>query len=170
MTQVLTAVATILALGTVAACGGSDNNTTREAEMESVAAEHGIDADVRLDASGEVDQVVINAGGGQVGKNLDLPTGFPDDIDLPEDWEIISASAPLPGSHSLQMLSVSTADEIIADLRSRMTASGWSEVAFSTPAPTMTQINFEKADQMANFNVIQNGDTRAIQILAMPKP
>ncbi|MCA8900521.1 MAG: hypothetical protein KDA53_04665 [Hyphomonas sp.] len=163
-------LAAIAAAGMISACGGSNSDSSREKAMEAAAAQHGINADVTLNEDGEVDQVVVSNGFGQAGKNLNLPVGFPDDIDLPDDWEIIGASAPMPGSHSLQLLSKDTAEEIVADLRTRMTAEGWSEAAFATPAPSMTQLNFEKDARMTNFNIIQNGETRAVQLLTMPKP
>ena len=50
-----------LASGLLAACGGSDSNSTREQAMEDSAAAHGIDADVTLNDDGETEKVVINA-------------------------------------------------------------------------------------------------------------
>lgn len=85
-------LAIALASGLLAACSGSDS--TREQAMEDAAADHGIDADVTLSDDGETEKVVINAGGGQVGMNLDLPDGFPDDISLPDGWDIMSSSSP----------------------------------------------------------------------------
>ena len=159
-----------LASGLLAACGGSDSNSTREQAMADSAAAHGIDADVTLNDDGETEKVVINAGGGQVGKNLDLPAGFPEDISLPAGWDIMSSSSPLPGSFNLQALSPDSAADILDTLRTRLTADGWTETASDSPTPAMSRINFEKDDRMANFNIIENGETRAVQILTMPKP
>ncbi len=160
----------MLAAGLLAACGGSDTNAAREKAMEDAAAAHGINADVTVNDAGESEKIEINAGGGTVGRNLDLPAGFPDDINLPADWEVIAASSPMPGAHSVQILSDATRDEIMQTLRSRLTETGWSETSADIPAPSMARLGFEKGDRMANFNIIENGETRAVQVLTMPKP
>ncbi len=138
--------------------------------MEDAAARHGIDADVSLNGEGETEQIVINAGGGQVGRNLDLPSGFPDDIELPAAWDIIATGSPLPGSHSVQALSESSKEDIISNIRDRLTADGWTVMDSDSSMPHMARISLEKDDRMASFSVMENGDTRAVQILTMPKP
>lgn len=154
----------------LASCGGSDSNETRERQMEEAAARHGIDADVTLDSSGETEKIVINAGGGQVGQGLDLPADFPSDVNLPSDWNIIAAAAPLPNAHSIQALSDKSTEDVVEDIRSSLSAEGWTETASDSPTPQMARINFEKEDRMANFNIIANGETRAVQVVTMPKP
>lgn len=154
----------------LASCGGSDSNEAREKQMEDTAARYGVDVDVTLDEDGETEQIVINQGGAQVGQGLDLPSGFPDDIDLPESWNVMAASAPMPNGYSIQALSDSPASEIMDELRSRLTAEGWIETAADTPTPQMSRISFEKDDRMANFNILENGETRAVQLLTMPTP
>jgi len=163
-------LAIALSAGLVAACGGSDTDTSRDKAMEDAAAERGIDADVTLNEEGGQERIAINAGGGQVGRNLDLPAGFPADVRLPADWDIIAASSPLPGSHNLQALSEASSDDIIERIRARLSADGWAETASDSAAPGMARISLAKDDRIANFNIIENGGTRAIQIMVMPKP
>lgn len=159
----------IAAAALLTGCGGGSDDA-REQKLEDIAARHGIDADVTLDASGEIEKVVINQGGSQVGQGLDLPDGFPDDISLPGDWNVMAASAPMPNGYSIQALSKDDAPTIIEGLRSRLGADGWAETVADTPTPHMSRIAFEKDDRMANFNIIENGETRAVQLLTMPKP
>lgn len=154
----------------LASCGGSDSNEAREKQIEDTAAKYGVDVDVTLDEDGETDQIVINQGGAQVGQGLDLPSGFPDDISLPTAWNVMAASSPMPNGYSIQALSDSSASEIMGELRSRLTAEGWVETAADTPTPQMSRISFEKDDRMANFNILENGETRAVQLLTMPTP
>jgi len=163
-------LAIALATDLLAACSGSDSNNSREKAMEDAAARHGIDADVSLNNKGEAEQMVINAGGSQVGRNLNLPAGFPDDIELPAAWDIIATGSPMPGSHSLQALSESSKEDIISDVRNRLMADGWTEMESDPSMPHMARISLEKGGRLASFNVIENGNTRAVQILIMPKP
>lgn len=154
----------------LASCGGNDSNEAREKKMEDTAARYGVDVDVSLDEDGETEQVVINQGGGQVGQGLNLPPGFPNDITLPETWNIMAASAPMPNGYSIQALSDRSAAEIMDELRSRLTAEGWVETVADSPTSQMSRISFEKDDRMANFNILENGETRAVQLLTMPTP
>ena len=154
----------------IAGCGGADSNESREKAMEDLAASQGIDADVTVNDDGETEKVVINAGAGQVGMNLDLPAGFPDDVKLPADWNIIGSSSPMPDMQNLQAMSEATTDEIVADLRSRLGDEGWTETGFEQPTPAMSQLGFEKGERIANFNIIENGETRMIQLATLPKP
>lgn len=154
----------------LASCGGSDSNEAREKQIEDTAAKYGVDVDVTLDTDGETERIVINQGGAQIGQGLDLPSGFPDDIKLPGSWNIMAASAPMPNGYSIQALSDNSASEVMEELRSRMIAEGWVETAADTPTPHMSRISFEKDDRMANFNILENGETRAVQLLTTPKP
>lgn len=154
----------------VAGCGGGDTKESREKAIEDAAARHGFDADVTVGDDGEPEKIVINQGGGQVGQNLDLPSGFPDDIKLPDDLSIMAASSPLPNGHSIQALSPRGVEETLANVRTKMSGEGWVEVATDSLTPQMSRINFEKDDRMANFNIIANGETSAVQLLTMPKP
>ena len=154
----------------LAACGGGDNET-REKQMEKVAKDHGFDADVELDDAGEVESVEITRGDARVGRNLSLPDGFPDDVPLPSEWEVISSN-PAPGNgFMVQAMTGDNVGTIVAAVRQEMAGTGWSEVNFAEPAPTMTQIGFEKADRMTNFNVINPGSGQiSVQLVTMTKP
>lgn len=154
----------------LAGCGGGDSNDAREKQMEDAAARQGIDADVTLDEKGEPAKIEIKQGGGTVGQGLDLPSGFPDDINLPGDWNVIAVTAPMPNAHSIQALSPETTEALLEDIRARLSGQGWTETAADSPTPAMSRIGFEKEGRMANFNIIENGETRAVQLVTMPKP
>ncbi|MEM9234868.1 MAG: hypothetical protein AAGA69_11620 [Pseudomonadota bacterium] len=163
-------ILTATAIGMLAACGGVDDSPdAREKAMEQAAAKHGIDADVTVGKDGEVEQVVINSGAGQVGQNLSLPNGFPDDIPLPDDWNIMS-SAAVPNGFSVQALSEDSAEALMADLKASMTDTGWTVTASDQPTPQMSRVNFEKDGRMANFNIMLNGETRVVQLMTMVMP
>lgn len=154
----------------VVACGGNDAPGDRERAMEDMAAKHGLDIDVDLDASGEVEQVIINAGAGQVGSGLSLPDGFPEDVAIPAEWNIISSSAPMPETYMVQTLTDDTSESILRGLRQDMSSAGWNESDFAEMTPQIWRINFDKDDRMTAFTITSNGETNAVQIVSMPKP
>ncbi len=162
-------VLTLCAALLLAACGG-DNAETREAKMEKEAKKHGIDADVSLDDDGNVETVEIKTGSGTVGRNLNLPDGFPSDVVLADSWQIMSV-APAAGGYMVQALSSDSVDAVVSEIRSSFTDNGWTEVAFEQTAPNMSRIGFEKDDRMTNANIINSGGPQlAVQILTMKKP
>lgn len=154
----------------LASCGGGDSNDAREKQMEEAAASHGIDADITLDDSGQPEKIEIKSGTGTIGQGLDLPDGFPEDISIPDDWNVIAVTAPMPNAHAIQALSENTLEALVEELRSQFESDGWTETAADTSVPHMSRINFEKDGRMANFNIIENGSSRAIQFMTMPKP
>ena len=152
------------------ACGGG-NNETREKQMEKVAKDHGVDADVKLDKNGEVEKVEIKKGKARVGTNLDLPDGFPKDVPVSADWKVISSTPVADGGFMIQAMSMEDVETVLPALREAMTDAGWTETQFSEAAPTMTQISFEKDDRMTNVNLIIPGSSHiTLQLTTMKKP
>lgn len=162
------ALAGITAL--IAGCGG--DTESKEAQMEAQAKRHGVDADVELGKNGDVERIVVTTGlGGQYGQNIGLPGGFPDDVAVPDQWNItMSTSVPGTDGYSIQALSDAGTDEMLAEIRATMQARGWSEVAMATLTPQLTKIDFEKDGRMANFNITDAGESTAVQVLTMTKP
>ncbi len=169
MNTILRNIALVGAIALLSACGGESEN--REAAIEKEAKKYGIDADVTVDEKGDVKTVAIKRGNAVVGQHLSVPAEFPDDIKLPANWNMI-ASAPVPNLNgfSVQALSEDDAETILTNLRGSMSADGWTETVADQPTPQMSRINFEKDDRMANFNIIANGDTNAVQLMTMSKP
>ncbi|GJL95625.1 MAG: hypothetical protein DHS20C05_20300 [Hyphococcus sp.] len=167
-----TSIAVAAAATLLASCGGGkDDAASREAQIEKEAAKHGIDADVTVDDKGDVETVELKHGNTVVGNNVSLPDGFPEDIVIPSDWNVM-ASAPVPGvsGFSIQALSNDDADTILATVRKSMTANGWSEISDGAPAAAMARAGFEKDGRMATFAIIPNGETNAVQLMTMKKP
>jgi|GEM_PF-1308888 len=165
----LFATASLTALGLGACSGGSDS--AREEQIEELARQHGVDADVTLGVDGDVEQVAVKGlGGATVGKNLAMPDGFPDDIVVDAGWNIMGTNTIPTGGYMVQAMSESGAPAILEMLRSAMTAKGWAETASEQPVGSMTKIGFEKEDRMAVYTIIAAGPQRTIQLMTMKKP
>lgn len=156
----------------ITACGGaSDNPASKEAALETAAAKHGVDLDATVRADGTTEKLAIKQGIGTVGQNLDLPADFPEDVYVSARWNVI-AKSPVPpsGGYSLQSLSSEDIEDIASDIRSRMTAQGWTEIDAPEQSGPLTRVGFEKGSRIASFNIIPNGETNAIQLVTMMKP
>lgn len=159
--------AAILALGSLAACGQPDTSETRESELEDYAAQHGIDADITVDDNGDVSSVTMNsAGGGQVGTDLPLPPGFPDDVVLHSSEAVYSVTPSPGGIFMVQAFSDATIEDLSAWHRSEMQQRGWTEQGGSGSGP----LSFRKDGRLANINFIPNGGRVTVQIMTMPMP
>lgn len=166
----MTSTAAILAAFAVTACGGSADSDKREAEIEAYAAAHGVNADVDVDASGEVSNVTIKQGGGTIGNDLDLPDDFPADVKLPSDWAVQSLS-PVPNGFMLTGMVDDDVEGVSAAIREALTTEGWTETAADAPSPIMSRINFEKGTRMTNVNIMNTGGEKlSVQLMTMEKP
>lgn len=160
--------AAIIAL-ILASCGSSD--TDRESQMEAAAKRYGIDADVKLDEKGEVATVAVNGpAGGQVGKNLDLPTDFPRDVFVDTSWNLTGVNTVPTGGHMAQAMADSDPDALAAAVRKAMPAQGWTETGSDQSAGIMTRIGFEKDGRMTNYVIMAAGPRPTVQIITMKKP
>lgn len=149
------------------ACGddSSDRAEQTEKAIEDAGKDLGFDLDATVNEEGEVEKVEINRGDSVVGQNLDLPAGFPEDVFVSSDWNIMSVSPAPGGGFMVQSLAPQDGKTIIEELRGQMTGQGWSVAAEAeTPFP---RINFEKDNRVANFNIIPNGESNAVQLMTM---
>jgi hypothetical protein len=163
------AIAALVAIGALAGCGEQGGSAeTRERELERYAAEFVVNADVEVDESGEVRSVAVNSlTGGQVGSNLALPPGFPDDV-LLHPSESVMSIAPAPGGgYLVQALSNTPTDELAGWHRSEMEKRGWAEQGGGGAG---VPLSFMKDDRIASVNFIPNGDGVALQIMTMTAP
>ena len=154
----------------ISACGGNNSVEDRERAMEDLAAKHGIDVDVDLSETGETKQVVMNTAGGQVGSGLELPAGFPNDVIVPSDWNIMAASAPMPQNYMVQAIAEDDLSAVLETLREEMSELGWTEAETAQMTPQMSRISFEKGDRLTGYTITQNGETQLVQVVSMPKP
>ena len=155
----------------LAACGGSNDPASQEKAAENLAASYGVDADVTVDESGEVSNVVINSpGGGQVGNNLDLPDGFPGDVSIPEGWALTGTTRVPPDGFSIQMMTEESVADAGEAIRTAMSGEGWTETASGSASPQFSQIGFEKDGRMTNFTIIDNAGKATVQLITMTRP
>lgn len=154
----------------ISACGGSDSVEDRESAMEDLAARHGVDVDVELSETGETKKVVVNAAGGQVGSGLELPSGFPTDVIVPSDWNIMAASSPMPQNYMVQALTEEDFAAVLEAVRHEMSQAGWKEAETAQMTPQMSRVSFEKGERLTAYTVTQNGETQLVQVVSMPKP
>lgn len=153
------------------ACGGGDDGAkTKEKNIEDAAKAHGIDLDATVDAKGDTEQLEIKQGAGRIGKNLNLPADFPEDVFISPDWNVMGTTPVPSGGYSIQSLSGDEADVIVKLVREKMIAEGWNEISADSPMPQMSRIGFEKDDRMASFNIMENGAMRMVQMVTMTKP
>ncbi|RFB04534.1 hypothetical protein [Parvularcula marina] len=165
-----TKMAVLLSAATLlAACGGGDE--AREAQIEKAAKRSGVDADVELDSSGEITKVEIKNGDQRVGQGLKLPSGFPDDVSIPDGWNVIHTTPAAQDGFMVQAMTGDSVENVLSSIRTNLQSAGWNEVAFAEPAPTMKQLGFEKDGRMTNVNLIIPGDGNvSVQLITMPKP
>ncbi|MCR9262199.1 MAG: hypothetical protein NXH95_20990 [Pseudomonadaceae bacterium] len=169
MKRTIRAALAICLVTLLAACGGGEH-ADREAEMEAQASRLGIDADVTLDDSGEVESVQVNSQFGAVGQNLKLPGDFPADIPIDANWNIMSVAQVPPSGHMVQAMADGNVDALVTKLRGKFTEQGWQEGSFNQPVATMTTLGFEKGSRMVNVNITDSGAAQlSVQVLAMQK-
>ncbi len=154
----------------IVGCGDTEAEK-READIEALAERHGVDADVTLDADGNVASVQFDSGNTSVGNNLSLPDGFPGDVPITESWNVMSVSQIPQGGFMVQAMSEASSESVVANVRSAMNSDGWSEEGFEQPTPQMSQLAFGKDNRMTKLNIMQMGQTQLmIQLVTMDKP
>ncbi len=154
----------------VSACGGDDTSEAREAEMEEYARSYGVDVDVEIDESTGEESVVINQGigamAGQVGTNLRVPAGFPDDIVLFPGMKIHSSSG-IPQGHTLQGTVEGSSEDVAEFYREGMAKKGWQTEGPGMQSPAMHSLQFKKDNRQTNISVMPNGERSTVQIMTM---
>jgi hypothetical protein len=170
-TEAIMTIKTLVGAGATAlvltACGGGDSSSgeTDAAQQGDVGS-----ASAALQQLGDRKMVVQRgAGGNLAGSNLDLPAGFPDDVRLPGDINIINTSNPMPEHQMIMGMTPSAPADVLKELRGAMSGEGWSESAAQEMTPQMSRIEFAKDARMASYTITQNGDTSAIQLLTGPR-
>lgn len=148
------------------ACGGGDSSSV---DADAAQGDTG-SASTALQKLGDKKMVVQRgAGANLAGSNLDLPEGFPDDVRLPVDTNIINTGTPMPEHQMIMGMTPTAPADVLNQLRSAMSSEGWSESAAQEMTPQMSRIEFAKDARMARYTITQNGDTSAIQLLTGPR-
>ncbi|MFN3232372.1 MAG: hypothetical protein ACE363_09465 [Alphaproteobacteria bacterium] len=157
----------------LSACG--DSEQSREAELESIAAEYGVDLDVEINEETGEEKMIVQQGsfGGvesQAGMNLDLPDGFPDDVATYPGMQVYGSSG-LPMGVSISALSDDTQDEVAAYFSEQMVGKGWTDESGPAPAPSMRSLRFTKDNRTANLTLLPGGEGgTAIQMTVLTMP
>lgn len=155
----------IMGLLLLAACG-EDSTQSREAELEAYARSHGVDAQVRVSEDGDVQSVVINSGGGQVGSNLALPNDFPDDVALPAELNIMGVT-PTPVGLNVIAHTQDDMEMVIRFLVAEMARQGWAEASPAQAVPTMRTLRFSKGARSAMFNLVAADPGTSVTLVLM---
>lgn len=161
-----------LLLVSLGACGGPSGDEARERQMEEYAARYGVDADIEIDDRGEVSTTINTAGGGQVGTNLNLPAGFPDDVPVYSELKIYSAT-PTPGQlqgFMIQAQTESAASDIVAFYTREMAANGWTQSESQPAAASMERLSFTKDDRTTAVVIMDTGASKTVQLSTMVMP
>ncbi len=104
----------------------------------------------------------------QGGSNLAVPTGFPDDIPMYPQINIVAASQMPSQGFMLQGLTSDTVDQVAAFYVARMTAAGWTHES-PQQAANMKVLPFKKDKRTASVNLIgAQGTTVQLTTMVMP--
>ena len=144
--------ATITMLALVSGCGKAadeTSNSVAETMIEQAASEQGIDADVKI-SQGEA-QISMEATTErgtetfQTGQGVAMPSGFPDDIPVPEGLKLhLANTAEEGGVFNIQGESPLGLDALMAFYKTETAAQGWTEVSSNAMAGVMTSLEYEK--------------------------
>jgi hypothetical protein len=159
--QLIAAACCVLLL--MAGCGQPEQDAdARARQMEQMAAERGIDIDVSIDTASGEEQVVIDrsVGGMQatVGKNLDLPAGFPDDVPVMPGVAIHAANET-PVGFMVQGSTDQSAAQIAAFYAAELPKLGWEPAEPQPAVGPMSRIGFTKANRVASVMVIESDES-----------
>lgn len=149
------------------ACGGgADSNKAREDAIEQAGKRHGFDVDATVSEDGKTEKIEVRQGAATMGRNLDRPADFPDDIHVPSNWEIMAFSPVPPAGYSIQAMTDESAGDIVKELSREMAANGW------TPAKEgpMQRAGFEKGKRLATYTIVSNGERNTVQVMTLTLP
>jgi len=163
------AVTTVVVL---AGCGeGRQTQDEKDRQAEEYAKSFGVDAKVTTSADGTKSVAIDRSMGGmamQGGSNLRLPAGFPDDVPMYPELNIVS-SAQLPGGFTIQGQTNDSLDQVAEFYVGRMASSGWSHEPPAQQPPTMRMLPFSKDNRTTSVSLIA-GQGTTVQVVSMAKP
>jgi len=108
----------------------------------------------------------INLGGTQLGMDLDLPNGFPEDVVVYPGTKIVSSS-PVPNGFVVSGQSSEKASVIASYLKQEMEKNGWTMKPPNAQSELMKALQFNKGVRMANISLIAAGSITSMQITTM---
>ncbi|MGE0668890.1 MAG: hypothetical protein AB7O49_20225 [Sphingomonadales bacterium] len=152
----------LVAAAFVAGCGQDAADTA----AEKIAKQHGIDMDIDRDGD-KATYTVSGPGGGtvQMGENLSVPDGFPDDVAVYPDLKIVSASS-MPQGYMVHGQTTDAIDKVAGFYADKMTSDGWEKESEMT-AQGMRTMSFKKEGRNAAVNVFSGDEGTTVQLTAM---
>lgn len=160
--------AALASLASLAACGGADDsNDARERQMEQAAADRGLDVDVEIDDRNGEEQLVIRGlgqgGDTKIGRNLDVPDDFPDDMPVYPGLTLHAAGKTGPG-YSLQGQTADGVDQIAQFYQQQMGEQGWQAEGETAAGPAMRMLRFSKDQRSAGITLIEGDNATTVQL------
>ncbi len=151
------------------ACGGaSQTDAQREQELEAYAESFGADVDVSTRPDGTQSVAIDRRVGGvdmQAGTNLELPDGFPDDVPLYPQMNIVASGTLPTGVFTVQGMSDDAPERLAEFYGTELAGAGWTESA-SQRSPAMRSVQYQKGDRTTSINLVANGTGTMIQLMA----
>ena len=156
----------LLALG-LSACGNSEEAASEALAEQALEASTGADVDIeeedgvhRVTARTEQGELVHSSG-----ENVPLPDGFPSDITLPADHQVMSVMTMGPAT-SVVLRSPEPASEIFSQLRRDQAAAGWKET-MSMQGADGSMLGFEKDGRSLLVNLRDDLDGQSVVSLSL---
>lgn len=163
MNTTLKFVLPLLAATALAGCGQDAADTA----AEKIAKQQGVDMDI--DRDGDTATYTMSGADGtkvQVGENLKVPDGFPDDVAVYPDLKIVSASS-MPQGFMVQGQTGDGVEKVAGFYMDKMASDGWAKEAEFSQGDAMRTISFKKEARTATVNVIKGDDGTTLQLTAM---
>ena len=164
-------VATIAVL--LAGCGtGSQTQEEKDRQAEQYAKSFGVDAQVSTNPDGTKSVAIDRSIGGlaaQAGSNLAVPAGFPDDIPMSPQLNIVTAGQLPSDGFTIQGHTPDSVEQVAEFYVARMTSSGWTHEQPAQQPPGMRVLPFKKDDRTASINLI-GGQGTTVQLTTMVTP
>ena len=162
MKTIMKFVLPLLAATMLAGCG----QDAADKAAEKIAKQNGVDMDIDHDG----DKATYTIGGAdgtkvQVGENLKVPDGFPDDISMYPDMKIISSST-VPQGFMVNGQTTDDVEKVATFYTDKLTSSGWTKESEFAQA-TMRATTFKKDTRTASVTVVKGDDSTTVQIAAM---
>lgn len=143
------AVTVALAL-TLAGCGEAIEESAVEAAIESAT---GGEAEVDRDGNRTT---IRTPDGGEMsftsGDDLPLPSDYPDDVYLPDDYRVHSVVDTFGGGRAIGLTVDGEAAAVMADVRTQMADHGWQQV-MAMQHEQGQMVSYQKDDRMAALTV-----------------
>ena len=164
-------VATIAVV--LAGCrAGGQTPEDKDRQAEEYAKSFGVDAQVSTSPDGTKSIAIDRGIGGlaaQGGSNLAVPAGFPADIPMYPQLNIVAAGQLPSDGFTIQGHTPDSVEQVAEYYVARMTSSGWTHEQPAQQPPGMRMLPFKKGNRMASINLM-GGQGTTVQLMTMVTP